>query len=120
MHGAEGLVIAGVDRDNAVRVGVQFLDVHAGAEAAAFAADHDDAHFGLVAERGDLPGQRMPFPAVQGVDRRLLDDQFGDAGLDADMKRRLAVLAHAVPPSAAARARAVSTMAAIISATGGN
>src|SRR3546814_3440399 len=35
MHGAEAAVVAGIDRDDALRMGVELLDVDAGAEAAA-------------------------------------------------------------------------------------
>src|SRR3546814_16325812 len=79
MHGAEAAVVAGIDRDDALRMGVELLDVDAGAEAAAFGAQHDHARGRIAAEPFDLVGKRMPAGVVERIDRRPVADEFGHA-----------------------------------------
>src|SRR3546814_8474747 len=79
MHCAEAAVVAGIDRDDALRMGVELLDVDAGAEAATFGAQHDHARGRIAAEPFDLVGKRMPAGVVERIDRRPVDDEFGDA-----------------------------------------
>ena len=82
MEGAKRFVIAGIDLDDAVGMGLQLLDVNARAEAATLGTDHDDAHRVVTVETVDLLGQAAPADGVQRVDGRAFDDEFGDAVLD--------------------------------------
>ena len=82
MQGAKGFVVARIDLDDAFRVSLQFLDVDAGAETPAFGAHDDDAHGIVGVQAVDFFAERPPADRVQGVDRRILDDELGDACVD--------------------------------------
>ncbi|MNF43558.1 hypothetical protein D3C84_246460 [compost metagenome] len=82
VYGLEGFVVAGVDRDDALRVGIQFLDVDAGTEAAPLGANDDDPHLRVDAQCLNVFRQCQPFLAVQGVDGWLGEHQLGNARVD--------------------------------------
>ncbi|MNO87585.1 hypothetical protein D3C76_790080 [compost metagenome] len=94
MHGLEGFVVAAVDRDDALRMLVQLLDIDAGAEAATLGADDDDPRLRIGAQGVDAVGQGLPLDAVEGVDRRLVDHEFDDAivGLGGECAAHVALL----------------------------
>ena len=83
MHGLEGLVVATIDLDDQLRMLVKLLDVDPGAEAAAFGADDNDAGLQVGAQGIDGVGQGLPLVTVERIDRRLVDDQFGHAIVEA-------------------------------------
>ena len=82
----EAVVVALVHRHDQVAVGGQFLDVDPGAEAAPFGANHDHPHAGVATEAFDLAGDIGPALAIEGVDRWLVEHQFGNAVIDTDAK----------------------------------
>ncbi|MNZ81746.1 hypothetical protein D3C78_1004240 [compost metagenome] len=94
VHGLEGGVVTGVDRDNPLGVRIEFLDVDPRAEAAPFGANDDHTDFRVSPQRLDVISQSLPLLAVQGVDRRVGDHQFSDPGIELGRKGRI----HRVSP----------------------
>ncbi|MOA05736.1 hypothetical protein D3C78_1253460 [compost metagenome] len=86
VDGLEAVVVALVHRDYQVAVGGQFLDVHAGAEAASLGSDEDDIHLGRFTQSLQLSGDGRPALAVEGIHRRMVEDHLGDAVVDAHLK----------------------------------
>ncbi|MNJ49822.1 hypothetical protein D3C77_450740 [compost metagenome] len=82
VYGLERGVVAGVDRNDLLRVGVQFLDIDPGTKTTAFGTDDDHPHFGVGAQGFHLQGQVHPFLAIQGIDRRFSEHQFSNARVD--------------------------------------
>ena len=76
VHRLEGGVVAGVDRDDQALVGVELLDVDAGAEAPVLSPDDQHAHVGARAQRGDGIGQCMPAGAVERVDGCAVENEL--------------------------------------------
>src|SRR5690606_39012653 len=82
MDGAKRLVVSGIHLEDPLRMLLPFLDIDARAEAAPLGANDDGAHRIIRIERVD--GLRKPPPAfgIQGIDRRVFDDELGNAGFD--------------------------------------
>ena len=78
---AEGQVITPVEQGDPLRVGLHFLDVDPAAKAACPSAARISTQFtsGLLAAALMIAGQREPGLAVEGVDRRHVEHDLGDA-----------------------------------------
>ncbi|MEI9984266.1 MAG: hypothetical protein WDN69_14295 [Aliidongia sp.] len=60
-------------------MGLQLLDIDPGAKAAACGSDQYAAHGLVAAGILDQLGQRVPGRGVEGVDRRMVEHDLGDA-----------------------------------------
>jgi hypothetical protein len=81
----EGQVAAAIGAEQRIESfrALHLLDVHAGVPAPTLGAQHERAHLGVVAEACDELGQIEPALHAQGVDRRVVHDDLGDAVGDA-------------------------------------
>ena len=85
-NGLEGEEVAAVQLNDALRVRLHLFNVHAGAKAAPFGADKHAARLRVLAGSGNQPGQFVPLRAVEGIDRRLREDDFGHGAMLFDTK----------------------------------
>ena len=79
VHGGERFIATAVHTDDRFGIGLQLLDVYAGAEPLAFRAQHDHRDGGILAQSAQGRGQLEPGLHVQRVHRRTVDDDLADA-----------------------------------------
>ena len=79
VDGCERRVASAVHADDRLGVGLELLDVDAGAESLTLRADDHDPDLGIGPRRLGRAGQGEPAGHVQRVDRRNVDDDLGDA-----------------------------------------
>jgi hypothetical protein len=104
VDGGEGVVAALVHGRDGRAVGGQLLDVDAGAEAAPLGGQHHHPHRVVAAERSEDLGQVGPPLTVEGVHRRVIQQNLGDALLDAHVYGH-GISSQVNGPAPSARAR---------------
>ena len=91
-HGAEAQVVPAVQLDDPLRVLLHLLDIDAGAEAAALAAEQQAVMRGIATHALDDAGELVPARAVECVDGRMIED-------DPDVVACLGSNRHVHPPT---------------------
>ena len=101
MNSGEGVVVTLIDRHDHVGISTQFLDIDARTKTLALGADDNDAHLRIAAKSFDLLGDRRPFLAVEGVNRRLVKTKVSDVAIEGHLKRCHVAITPASHPTVA-------------------